>query len=77
MTYILQRISRVVCHMDDILIWGSNSQEHNETLRNVRQPHAKAGVTLNDPKCVFNVKRLIFLGHCLDEDEIRSGEKEG
>ncbi|KAL3172218.1 hypothetical protein MRX96_013199 [Rhipicephalus microplus] len=52
MAYILQGISRVVCHMDDILIWGSNCQEHNEPLRNVLQALAKAGVTLNDSKDV-------------------------
>ncbi|XP_049275480.1 uncharacterized protein K02A2.6-like [Rhipicephalus sanguineus] len=75
MAYILQGISRVVCHMDDILIWGSNSHEHNETLRNVLQALAKAGVTLNDSKCVFNVQRLTFLGHWLDEDGIRPDEK--
>ncbi|KAL3172219.1 hypothetical protein MRX96_013200 [Rhipicephalus microplus] len=63
MAYILQGISRVVCHMDDILIWGSNCQEHNEPLRNVLQALAKAGVTLNDSKYVFNVQRLTFLEH--------------
>lgn len=71
----LQGTNRVVCHMDDIFISGSNEHEHNETLRGVLQALAKAGVTLNNSKCAFNVERLKFLGQWLGEDRMRPNEK--
>ena len=55
--------------MDDVLVFGSNQQEHD--LR----PHAvlkaiKAGVTLNSEKCSFSVDKLTFLGYVISRDGV-------
>lgn len=74
MNTILEGIPRVFCHMDDILVWGATTEEHNDTLRAVLQRLAHAGVTLNEAKCVFNVRELIYLGHKIDQEGIRPDE---
>lgn len=75
MSSLLHGINKVVCHMDDILIWGSTAEEHNETLRTVLQRLTKAGLTLNENKCLYNVQKLTFLGHQLDYNGIRPDER--
>ena len=49
--------------MDDILVYGSNQQEHNDRLHATLKRLQDAGVTLNKNKCEFNKTELRFLGH--------------
>lgn len=68
---ILEGLSGVVCLMDDVLIWGSCKEEHDERLRNVLEKICSAGITLNKDKCLFGVQELTFLGHRIDSLGIR------
>ncbi|UYV76586.1 K02A2.6-like, partial [Cordylochernes scorpioides] len=61
----------VMCYLDDILIFASDSKTHDRILRLVLRKLKEAKVTLNKAKCVFGVPRINFLGHILDEDGIR------
>uniref|UniRef100_A0AAQ5Z7N1 ribonuclease H n=1 Tax=Amphiprion ocellaris TaxID=80972 RepID=A0AAQ5Z7N1_AMPOC len=79
MSVILNRLPGVVCHMDDILIWGQDQQEHNTRLHTVLNKLQEAGVTLNMEKCELSKQEVKFLGHVLsaegvqpDPDKIRA-----
>ncbi|UYV77512.1 K02A2.6-like [Cordylochernes scorpioides] len=80
--YVIRRLSEpllsrracmdgVMCYLDDILIFASDSKTHDRILRLVLRKLKEAKVTLNKAKCVFGVPRINFLGHILDEDCIR------
>ena len=70
MSKILVDISGVVCHIDDVLIFGKTQKEHDERLRAVLQAIQKAGMTLNREKCQFYKSRISFLGHIFDHQGI-------
>ena len=57
----------VLCHMDDVLIFGKNRQEHDARLHSVLQKILAAGVTLNKDKCEFFKDSLHFLGHKINK----------
>ena len=72
MSQILTGLKGVICHIDDVLIFGSNQAEHDDRLCAVLDRLAKAGVTLNIEKCVFGQSQIKFLGHLIDKEGIRS-----
>uniref|UniRef100_A0A3B5QZY7 Gypsy retrotransposon integrase-like protein 1 n=1 Tax=Xiphophorus maculatus TaxID=8083 RepID=A0A3B5QZY7_XIPMA len=65
MTRILEGLDGVLCQMDDVLIWGTTQQEHDERLRTALFRLQEAKVTLND-KCEFSKRRIKFLGQVID-----------
>ncbi|KFD64495.1 hypothetical protein M514_23342 [Trichuris suis] len=52
----------VLCHMDDILVFGRSYEEHDKRLSRVLNRPLRNGLTLN-AKCQFRRQSLIFLGH--------------
>ena len=71
MSQLLEGQDGVLCHMDDILIFGSSQTEHDQRLKIVMDTVEKAGITLNGEKCEFSKKSVKFLGHIIDETGIR------
>lgn len=53
-TEVTKGLEGVVCHMDDVLIWGSTQEEHDARLHTVLQKAQVAGITLNTAKCEFS-----------------------
>lgn len=53
----------VLCHMDDILVFGSSQEEYDVRFRKVLERISNNGLTLNKEKCEFNVQSVEFLGH--------------
>ena len=70
MNNILRGMTGVLCHMDDVLIFGSTQEEHDTRLHEVLQKLQSHGVTLNRQKCEFSKRRLSFLGHIIDGNGI-------
>jgi len=70
MNNILVGIPGIVCHVDDILMFGKDQKEHDDRLRSVLQAIQKAGLTLNREKCQFNKSSFSFLGHIIDSHGI-------
>lgn len=64
---ILSNVQNVVYHVDDVLIWGSTVEEHDKVLREVLSRMEKEGITINQQKSVFGVKKIEYLGHVLSE----------
>ena len=70
MSTILEGIPGVLCHLDDVLVYGKDSQEHNNRLTAVLERIRAAGITLNPTKCEFARKQLTFLGHLINHEGI-------
>ena len=72
MSKILAGLHGVLCLIDDVLIFGSDTEEHNERLTAALKRIETAGVTLNPSKCQFGKRQLKFLGHLIDHEGIRA-----
>ena len=70
MSSILTGHKGVLCHMDDVFIFGSDQREHDERLQAALQTIKDAGVTLNADKCKFSQSSVTFLGHVIDRNGI-------
>lgn len=70
MSQILEGTEGVFCHMDDVLVYDRNKEEHDDRLRKVLQRIQDAGITMNKEKCKFNKEKLVFFGHIIDKDGI-------
>ncbi|UYV66509.1 K02A2.6-like [Cordylochernes scorpioides] len=56
---ILEGLEGTLCHMDDILVYGSCQEEHDKILEAVLTRLSKSGLTLNKDKCKFAVIQLL------------------
>ena len=72
MSRILSGLEGVVCLMDDVLVFGSTREQHEQRLNEVLHRIKEAGVTLNSSKCEFAKSELKFLGHLTDQEGIRA-----
>jgi len=70
MEKLLQGLDGVVCFMDDVLIYATTEEEHDQRLRSVLDRIASAGVTLNLSKCLFKQKEIKFLGLIINEEGV-------
>ncbi|GBM17908.1 Retrovirus-related Pol polyprotein from transposon 17.6 [Araneus ventricosus] len=72
MSQMLEGIPGTICHMDDILIWGSTQEEHDQRLTEVCKRLKNSGMTLNAKKCIFSQTSIKFLGHIINGQGIHS-----
>ena len=56
--------------MDDVLVFGSDQEEHDKRLRAALERLESAGVTLNPKKCELSKDSLKFLGHIINKNGI-------
>ena len=72
MSQILSGLDGVLCHIDDVLIYGGTTEEHDTLLCAAlsRLQTATAGVTLNADKCLFSQTSIRFLGHVIDKNGV-------
>ena len=61
----------VLCHMDDILVWGQTQEVHDVRLHAVLEKAQKAGITLNMDKCELTRHTIRFLGHVISADGVK------
>ena len=60
-----------MCLIDDILVCGSSTQEHNTRLEaTLNRRIQSAGITLQKAKCEFGKETIKFLGHVINTDGI-------
>ena len=60
----------MLCHMDDVFIFGRDHDEHDTHLRAALHTIQEAGVSLNPEKCKFSRRSITFLGHVISEQGI-------
>ena len=63
---VLQGIKNCVVYLDDILVTGSNDEEHLSVLDEVLSRLEKAGLRLQRKKCQFMQTSVKYLGHVMD-----------
>lgn len=71
-TEVTEGLEGVVCHMDDVLIWGRSQEEHDSRLHAVLTKAESSGITLNMEKCELSRREVKFLGHIISETGIKS-----
>lgn len=60
---------------DDILVFGKDHEEHNQSLRAVFQRLKEKGLTLNKDKCEYSKDKLVFFGYVFSKDGISPDPK--
>ena len=70
MCEILEGIDCIEIYQDDIIIHGRTDDEHDRTLKLVLAALKKAGVKLNQSKCLIGVREMNFLGHHISRDGV-------
>ena len=75
MAEVIEGLEGVVCHIDDLLVWGRDQDEHDTRLHAVLQRVEKAGITLNVEKCELSKSEKAFLGHIISVTGIRPDPK--
>lgn len=61
-------------YIDDIFIWGSTKEEHDERLKKVLQLAREKNIKLNLQKCKFGKTEVKYLGHIISSEGIRPDE---
>ena len=69
MNEVLSDLPGVLCHIDDILIFGNTPDEHDSRLQAALERIKAAGITLNGEKCKFSQPRITFLAMLLTSRE--------
>ncbi|KAI4891972.1 hypothetical protein NFI96_009139, partial [Prochilodus magdalenae] len=75
MDNMLEGLEGVRCYIDDLVIWGSTLQEHNERLAKVLHRISHNGLKLNRAKCQFGVQEITFLGDKLSAEGIEPDDR--
>uniref|UniRef100_A0A8C7WMF3 Gypsy retrotransposon integrase-like protein 1 n=2 Tax=Oryzias sinensis TaxID=183150 RepID=A0A8C7WMF3_9TELE len=70
MSEVTNSLEGVVCHMDDVLVWGRTQEEHDTRLHVVLKRLQEAGISLNVEKCELSKQEVIFLGHVISANGI-------
>lgn len=68
---IFEHLPGVETMTDDIIVWGSNCQEHDSGPRQVLELIRQSNLKLNKEKCEFGVKSLTFVGDFLSEEGVK------
>ena len=71
MSETMDSLEGTLCIMDDILIYGSNQEEHDARLTVALDRIQAANLTLNRDKCKFSQESVSFLGQVIDASGIR------
>ena len=67
MSAVVDGLQGVLCLIDDILIFGKNKEQHDQSLFAALKKLQEAGVTLNAEKCEFWCDQVTFLGHVISK----------
>ena len=70
MSAIIGGLPGVLCHLDDILVFGKDSQEHDAHLQVILERIRAEGITLNSQKCEFSKTTLTYSGHVINQHGI-------
>ena len=54
-----------------ILIYGNTEEQHNQCSKAALNQISKAGLTLNEEKCIFGAIQISFTGQSVDSDGIK------
>ena len=64
----LSGIPKVICYLDDILVAGTDDEDHLATLNQVLQRLESSGFKLKRSKCKFGQSSVTYLAHRIDAE---------
>jgi hypothetical protein len=67
----LEGLEGVRCIADDIIVWGSCEQEHEDRLQKLLQRCSDVGISLNKEKCIFEAEEISFMGHIISQGGLK------
>lgn len=67
----IEGLEGVINLVDDFLVYGKDVKEHDERLGRLLKRLQDKGITLNKDKCEFRTNALNFLGHRLDNGQVK------
>ena len=70
MNEILFSLPGVLCLIDNVLVFGSSHEQHDEHLEAVLRCIQSAGIALNQAKCEFGKDTIQFLGHVINAEGV-------
>lgn len=68
----LENLQGVQCVADDIIIYGKDSESHDENVKNFLQRCQTLGIKLNKEKSQHRVREIKFLGHLLGDKGLKA-----
>ena len=72
---VIQGCDGVANITDDLIVYGSDLEEHERNLHAVLQRLKGSGLTLNGDKCQFRLPKLTFFGHELSSHGITPSDE--
>lgn len=69
------RDGTVLTYMDDLIVLSNNYEDGLDRLRMVFEMASKAGLNINWKKCCFLKRRVVFLGHIIEDGTVRPSER--
>ncbi|MCG8079184.1 MAG: DDE-type integrase/transposase/recombinase [Candidatus Thiodiazotropha taylori] len=75
MTDLLTGLKNVDVIIDDILVYGKDMQEHDESLKAVLERIETEGLKLNRDKCLFRQSKLEYFGHTISAEGVSPSPK--
>jgi hypothetical protein len=67
---VLVDLPGVIHYVDDVLVYGATTAEHDVGLQMVLARLRKAGFAISDTKCVFRQPVVVFLGHLISGEAV-------
>ena len=72
---VLEGTDGALCQMDDILVFGKTTEEHDKHLEATLHKLQEANLTLNEEKCEFSKPSVEYLGSIIDSEGVRVNPK--
>ncbi|KAJ8336302.1 hypothetical protein SKAU_G00396450 [Synaphobranchus kaupii] len=71
----IEGLEGVVNIIDDLLVWGDTSEQHDERLIKLLQRTDENGLRFNKSKCKFRRTEVKYIGHTLSADGLKPDEE--
>ena len=76
---ILNGLDGVAHIQDDIIVWGTDQENHDNNLSKVLERIKESGLKLNKKKCEFGIREIKYVGHifsdkglCIDPSKVEA-----
>ena len=67
----LEAIEKCEVIVDDLLVWGTNTEDHDHALKQVLKRAEENDLSFNEQKCKFQRQEVEYVGHIFGTDGLR------
>uniref|UniRef100_A0A0K0EBX3 CCHC-type domain-containing protein n=1 Tax=Strongyloides stercoralis TaxID=6248 RepID=A0A0K0EBX3_STRER len=72
---ILAKHTNTIAYIDDIICFSKNPTDHIKEVEDVKQTLAQYNLFTNESKCLYNVKKIEYLGYFISHNTIQPSPK--